>query len=399
MELEGALVSGIDNAIESGYIEETNMNFIESKTDIEKNEKKVGNVNVESKIDNFLMDDHNLSMEFLFNFEDTIKEYVNLDNIHNILINDLIIRDEKNRILYSGTDKESFQKYCKENNLSYIYGETDDKNYINCGLNSFISLRNTKEQNVKLIYNLYATTFPKSQKLMIEFSKISLIDENNNSIIINGDWNMKIDIPENMYNRTSEYYKVVSCSNSDFNIYNAELSDTGFEIGIIINNIEKPEDNFTKELEELRKEISAKYGVDENSSYEEKKAINAKVNEEINEILNSSELYNDSVNNHFIKNSPIDISGESDVSSKKTFGGNENNIEVSDTKSYIENSNGQKFYCTMSPSRKYINKFLAENKFEFYDTFEMTKANSTDKIRVVLYYYGEPVIIELEKMK
>ena len=75
-------------------------------------------------------------------------------------------------------------------------------------------------------------------------------------------------------------------------------------------------------------------------------------------------------------------------------------LECTDTNcSYVENSNGEKFECTMSPSRRAKCDWLEGNKFDFYETFGMTKYDATDKIKVVLYYYGEPVTIELEKVK
>ncbi len=122
-----------------------------------------------------------------------------------------------------------------------------------------------------------------------------------------------------MYNRTDEYYKVVNCDNSNFYIYSAKVTDTGFEIGAIISNMEKTIDDTT----------------------------------EYKKILNS----------------------------------------------YIENENGDKFYCTLSPSRRTNGYFIDENnQYDFYETFGMTKYNATNKIKVVLYYYGKPVTIQLEKI-
>ena len=65
--------------------------------------------------------------------------------------------------------------------------------------------------------------------------------------------------------------------------------------------------------------------------------------------------------------------------------------------SYVENSDGEKFKCTMSPSRKTKADWIEGNKFDFYETFGMTKYDATDNIKVVLNYYGELVTIELER--
>lgn len=67
--------------------------------------------------------------------------------------------------------------------------------------------------------------------------------------------------------------------------------------------------------------------------------------------------------------------------------------------SYVENENGKKFEITLSPSRKAKTYYIEGNKYDFYETFSMTKYDTTDKIKAVLYYYGKPVTIELEKVK
>lgn len=66
--------------------------------------------------------------------------------------------------------------------------------------------------------------------------------------------------------------------------------------------------------------------------------------------------------------------------------------------SYIENETGQIYESTLSPSRNAKTDFIDGNKYDFYETFSMTKYDATDKIKVVLYYYGNPVNIELEKI-
>lgn len=328
------------------------MNFVNSETSIEVEENIVENINVEFKVDNFIMDDYNLSTELVFNFDETINEYCNLNNIHSIELKDLIITDEENRVIYGGTDKEKFEKYCDDNNLNYTFGETDNENYMNCGLNSFISYYNIDSNQIKLMYNIYSENFPKSKSLKFSFTKIVIIENENtdNNITLEGNWNIELDVPEKMYNRTDDYYKVLSCSNPNFDVYTSKVSESGFEIGLIINNIEKPQspEQFLNSLN--------------NATPEE---------------------YNKLQSEYWMARTPIDISG--------------NNGE--NTISYIENSNKEKFFCTMSPSRQYINEFLNDNKFNFYETFSLTKSDASDMLTVILYYYGEPVEIKLEKIE
>ena len=225
---------------------------------------------------------------------------------------------------------------------------------------------------------MYSEGFPKSRKLYFSFSKITIAEHNeSNEITIQGNWEIELDVPEKMYNRTSETYRVTSCSNDDFEVYSSSVSDTGFEIGAIISNIEKVE--YPKELEKIRREIWAKYedNVDQNKAQEEYQSIISK------------SPYKEMELEYWNKRVPIELSG--------TIHGE---LVCSTTYcSYVENSNGEKFKCTMSPSRRAKSDWLEGNKFDFYETFGMTKYDATDKIKVVLYYYEEPVIIELEKVK
>ena len=146
---------GIDSAIEKGYIENTNMDYIhEDGTLINSNKEIINNVGLDAKIENFLMDDNNISVEFNFKFDEMINEYINLDNIDKINLDDLIVRDDNNTILYSSADKETFENYCNENNLNYDNYKIDNYFY-NSGLNSFFSKHDKNTNEANLVYNIY----------------------------------------------------------------------------------------------------------------------------------------------------------------------------------------------------------------------------------------------------
>ena len=129
------LGNGIDTAAEHGYIENPKMDYIKSETYIIKNDSKIiDNVNVDVKIDNFIMDDRNLSTEFEFKFSDNIVEYVDLDNIYNILLKDLVVIDEENNRIFDG----------------------------GAGLNWFPTSHSKENNMVKLMYNMFGEEVTKS---------------------------------------------------------------------------------------------------------------------------------------------------------------------------------------------------------------------------------------------
>ncbi len=366
----GGLDKGVQTAAENGYVANPEMDYMKSDTEVENLGTVLDNIETEVKIADFMMDDLNLNVEFDFKFAEQIKNIFDLDNLHNIDLSDLIIRDEKNNILYAGSDKQAFEKYCAENNLDYVFGEHNE-NYLNCGLQGYPFSHDKNSNSVKLTYNMYADTYPKSKKLYFSFGKITLRDESTENIVtLKGNWNTELDVPENMYNRTTESYKVVNCDNEDFKVYASKVSDTGFEIGVTISNIEKVEFPFSpEELSESVNKINKEYS-------------EGKVSEESKEFENK-------YNEYLFKSDPIQID------SFRGIGTQTQKVE----QSYVENSDGKQFTCTLSPSRRTNKNFIDGNKLDFYETFGMTKYDATDKIKVVLYYYGKPVTIELEKVK
>lgn len=353
------LGDGIGTAIKNGYIAMPNKEFT-----------NIDDVNTKVTIEDFLMDDVNLSIQLLFKFDNSIKDVVNIDNVNSIELTDLIIRDEQNRIIYGGNNEERFSSYCKENNLNYIFGDYNS-NYMNCGVNCFNVSHDTQNNMIKIMYNINAQKFPKSKKLYFSFKKVAMqefkgTEELQNNIIVNGNWEVIVDVPEKMYNRTEEYYKVVSCDNPDFDVYTAKVTDTGFEIGLIISNIERPE--LDEEKYQRYIDLSMKNTREKISE------------EELREFRELKDWYCD----FLYLNYPISTS---DYSLKSERVNN----------SYVENDYLEKFKCTNSPGRNAINKFLEEDKLNFYETFSMTGYNATNRIKVILYYYERPVIIELEK--
>ena len=384
------LDKGVQTASKNGYVGNPEMDYIESEVKVDSDKQKdEGNVfddiEVQAKIDDFMMDDLNLNIEFNFDFDEKLKEVFNFDILHSIDLLDLVIKDEENRILHSNLNKEEFEEYCSRNNLDYVFGKSNE-NYFNTGFMNFPNNCNFENCSSKLTYNIYSTEeYPKSKKLYVSFGKIKLTEENTNNIVtLKGDWNIELDVPEVMYNRTSESYRVISCDNKDFEVYQSKVTDTGFEIGVTISNIEEPELSLTDE--EHNKLSSTEFSVKKNGeivtkSFNENGEIVAEteVDEETKEIIKKYMEFHK-------KRNPISV-GNIDWSMNKT------------NPSYVENSNGEKFECTMSPGRKANTNFVNKNTYDFYETFSMTKYDSTDRIKVVLYYYNNPVTIELEKIK
>ena len=175
------LGDGIDRAAESGYIAKPEMEKVESETKIETPESDLGtivdNINTSVKIDSFLMDDYNLSVEFGFEFEEAIKEVVDLNKLDQITLNDLIVLDEEKRIIFSSTymGENKFNEFCKEHELDFKYGEFNE-NYMNNGFNWFPQSIRKDLNQCTLVYNMYTEGYPKSKELDFYFNQIIITD-------------------------------------------------------------------------------------------------------------------------------------------------------------------------------------------------------------------------------
>ena len=310
------------------------------------------------------MDDYNLSVKFDFEFDENIDKVIDFEKIKNIELSDLCVSDENNIILYSASYNE---------------------NAINSGLNSFSKANSKELRKIELQYNMYADKYPKSQKLSFKFSKIEFQEiDKNEKTVLSGNWNINIDVPEKFYNRSEKYYKVVSSTNDRFNIYSAKLTDTGFEFGMTIKDEHKP--TYPEEVKNERKNIIEKYGVlDEDGLYtsESQKIMSQKMNE-----LSVTSPYKEMLEKYEKEDTPILSRGLTiDVKSDIENG------------CYVMNNKGEKFECTMSPSRKCNYNFIDGDKYDFYETYSMTKYDATDDITMVVNYRGTLEYIKLQKVK
>lgn len=378
------LGNGVQTAIENGYIAETNNDYISCNTNVvsPQNEELSNDINLGIKINTYLIDNSNLSIEIKYQYDNKLKELVNTNNLQSIELLDLIIIDNEKRVLYDGGvgNKEVFENYCKENDLNYTFGNCNE-NYLNSGLNVFESSDESLENEKSYIYNFYVEdeNYPKSKKLNLIFTQISFNEFSAENVVLNGNWNIELDIPEKMYNRVEGNYSVIKCENDNFDIYAAKLTETGFELGLKINGLENPE--YPIELDEEEKRF-----------YKSVRQENGRIPRDTTEA--KTKFYNESpykelYENYYTKHFPTSIEV---VRLYMPW--------IEETEGcYIQTSNGNKFYISESGCAKQRNSFNEDGTYEFYNKFDMTQYDATDNITAVIELYGLPVKIELEKIK
>ena len=71
---------------------------------------------------------------------------------------------------------------------------------------------------------------------------------------------------------------------------------------------------------------------------------------------------------------------------------------IKQEESYVENEYGEKFYSSQTSSDDGGYSLTTDGNLHIWQTFNLTKFNSTDKLKVVLTTIdNEQIIIELEK--
>ena len=317
--------NGLTKAIDNNYIAEPNIDYIDSN-------------NTKVKVENFLMDDFNLNFVFDINLDNTI----DTNSVERVNLPDLLITDEDNNILYC-ENETTLEEYCKNNNISdYLNSEK----YINSGSNWYVKSKDEETNTIKLVYNFYSSSYPKSKKIYVSFNQIKFTKKDNSEakeFALKGTWNINLDVPEKFYNREAEVYSVKSCSNPNINITEALLYDTGFRIkfNTTVDPIYEETDS-----EEIKNEKYDKF-----SEWYMK---------ELNECRDLT--YDD----------------------------------------YVMNEKGEKFYPLNSSIEDSETEYLPNGEFTYMQTFDLTKYdnnsnNITVYVKINLPDYKEEVKIELER--
>lgn len=217
----GTYNEGITTAIENDYEVEIDMDYVESN-------------GVKVRVDSVMLDDYNLGI-----ISSVILDEKFLTNINNFEFENTLIMNEKNEILYvKYEDLEEFYSYCEENNLDagiYGYGYSDG---------SYTGKMKNIENNCMIFsFSTSSNKFPFSKKLYVKFNKIKLtkreIDENKDinyiDNVIDGTWEMTIDIEELNRKRNTIEYDVVDINDNRTEVTEARLSMSNMRLELITN--------------------------------------------------------------------------------------------------------------------------------------------------------------------
>lgn len=183
---------GVKTALEYGYVQNVEMNYnIQNDLGI--------------KLDSIIIDNSNIGIVFNYKIPS------NLKSIDNIAIKDIVIKDEKNNIIFEDGNEKS---------LSTGYAE------------EFASENSIVKQAILL--NNLNHTYPKSNNIYISFSTVNIFRNQKNIKTITGNWNFDINVTDKFINRETIEY--TAGQSKDIEVISAELTSTGLDIEMKFNS-------------------------------------------------------------------------------------------------------------------------------------------------------------------
>lgn len=182
---------GVKTALKYGYVQNVEMDYnIQNDLGI--------------KLDSIIIDNSNIGIVFNYKIPS------NLKSIDNIAIKDIVIKDEKNNIIFEDGNEKS---------LSTGYAE------------EFASKNSIVKQAILL--NNLNHTYPKSNNIYISFSTVNIFRNQKNIKTITGNWNFDINVTDKFINRETIEY--TAGQSKDIEVISAELTSTGLDIEMKFN--------------------------------------------------------------------------------------------------------------------------------------------------------------------
>ena len=209
---------GVDTAVSNNYIfQNPDQTYLESQ-------------NTKMRINNIVMDDFNLNIELVANFENGI----NVSNVEKISIPDMVITDENENIIFF-SNIDCLKNYYYEKNISFNFEEIYNKS-LTPSFTTF--MHDSGGSTGFIVCNLMSSkkSFPKSKILKMNFKTI-LMEKEKETYNISGNWDLSISIPSQFYNREVEIYKLENCNDSRINkeTVKAVVSKTGLKFNMEMN--------------------------------------------------------------------------------------------------------------------------------------------------------------------
>lgn len=363
---------GVEIAINNGYNAKFNEGYIisnEEIIDLNNNSQGISQDAIKITVDDIVMDDSSLSIEFNLNLSEKIANKIDDEKVMEINLKDLLITDENQNILFCldldrACEILNIKSEINNSNGNIEYTSLlESDQYFDGGLNNFVLEH--KNGNIKLIYNMNLVGqdkfYPRSKTLNFEIGEIDIVNDSDSAtggdlLFYKGNWNFSLDLPENVTNRKRTIYKQVN-KNEENKVVSCNVLSTGTQVELSL----KTDTSFdTTESPQLK-------------------------------LINAIEIEKPTVQ---IRDWFVDKLMASDEYKKY-----EDDLKkiYSIEEAYIENEKGEKFELSVGPFANGGGKITEEGFYEPTLIFDLTTNNMTEKLKLYLRYSDKEFVFELEK--
>ena len=205
---------GVDTAVNNYYVFDPKTEYQEAN-------------GIEISVDSVLIDDYN----FDINFKVKLSDSYDIQEFDRVYLDDLRVIDENENVVFD-THELAESQLSEEQLLEPINSE---EHYL--GAYSFLSNIDNNNLTISLSATGNPVAFPKSKKLIIDFSKLTTYKFENEERVnkgYTGNWHFEIDVPNEFYNREIAIYKATKCNDKsiDIDTITATVSNTAMKFKI-----------------------------------------------------------------------------------------------------------------------------------------------------------------------
>lgn len=215
--------------------------------DLNNNNKNLSQDAIKIKVEEITMDDTSLDIIFYLNFNQDIYDKLDDDSVLEVNMPNISITDEEGNIIYCSDKNKIYELLgidinTKEGISDYHNeGYLQNDKYFNSDLMSYVCSKANPRMVFKLTLFEQDKYLPRSKTLNINFSNIEIKSGSKTPMNFKGDWNLNLNLPENVYSRARNVYKEAEENTSENKVLTFNVLSTWTEATLQLkaNEIDK----------------------------------------------------------------------------------------------------------------------------------------------------------------
>lgn len=185
--------------------------------DLNDNNKNLSQDAIKIKVEEIIMDDTSLDIIFYLNFSKDISDKLEDDSVLEVNMPNISITDEDGNIIYCSNKNKIYELLGIDINTEDYYNDNYLKNekYFNSELMSYVYSKENPRMVFKLTLFEQDKYLPRCKTLNINFSNVEIKSGSETALNFKGEWNINLNLPENVYSRARNVYKEIEENHSE----------------------------------------------------------------------------------------------------------------------------------------------------------------------------------------